>query len=48
MLGSRQDLLEPVFRDGEILRRSTFGEVQARVRSGEAQPLTPAMTEQRL
>jgi nicotinamide phosphoribosyltransferase len=26
------DLLEPVFRDGEILRRQTFGEVQAAVR----------------
>lgn len=30
--GEGEDLLAPVFRDGEILRRWTFGEVQARVR----------------
>lgn len=31
-LGEREDLLEPVFRNGEILAVQTFGEVQARVR----------------
>jgi nicotinamide phosphoribosyltransferase len=30
--GDRVDLLEPVFRDGEIIRACAFGEVQARVR----------------
>jgi nicotinamide phosphoribosyltransferase len=31
-LGGRTDLLEPVYRNGEIVKRQTFGEVQARVR----------------
>jgi nicotinamide phosphoribosyltransferase len=31
-LGNRTDLLEPVFRDGEILRTQQFGDIQARVR----------------
>jgi hypothetical protein len=31
----RPDLLAPVFRDGEILRRQSFAEIQAAVR-GEA------------
>ena len=47
-LGGRADLLEPVFRDGEILKRWTFAQVQARVRQGLTPPLTGAAAETRL
>jgi len=33
-LAGRKDLLEPVFRDGEIVKSFAFGDVQARVRAG--------------
>jgi nicotinamide phosphoribosyltransferase len=41
-LDGQADLLEPVFRDGDILKRWTFAEVQARVRGEAASTLTKA------
>jgi nicotinamide phosphoribosyltransferase len=37
--GERADLLAPVFRNGEILKRWSFAEVQARVRASDPSPL---------
>jgi nicotinamide phosphoribosyltransferase len=47
-LAGRPDLLEPVFRDGAILKRWTFADVQARVRGGSAPPLTERVVETKL
>ena len=35
-LDGRTDLLEPVFRDGRILRVETFADIQARARGARA------------